>query len=186
MVTLEQLKAIMPRMQRESTLASSYIQPLNKAMDEAGIATPAREAAFLAQVAHESYEFKYMSEEWDPQKVPAQLHYEPPYHLAAKLGNVKKGDGFKYRGAGPLQLTGRANFRTYGQALGLDLEANPDLARAFPVGMRIAALYWTRHNLNALADAGDFEGITRAINGGLNGLAQRQAYWETAKRVLGS
>lgn len=184
MLTLEQLKLCSGRMSKNPGLAASYIDDINRALEEGEINSPERIAAFLAQIFHESAEFRFMSEEWGPSEV--QKHYDPPFHLAVKLGNTAAGDGFKYRGAGPLQLTGKDNFRLYGQTLGLDLVKNPDQARQFGVGMRIAALYWSRHHLNALADSGDFQGITRAINGGLNGLAQRETYWATCKKVLGA
>lgn len=185
-LSLSQLQAIMPRMARNPKEARDLLPGLNEAMEEFQITTPERMAAFLAQIAHESCELRYMSEEWEPDKVPAQKRYEPVTSLSKRLGNTKPGDGFKYRGAGPIQLTGRANFALYGKLLKLDLEGNPDLAREPDVGFRIAGLYWTRNHLNALADEGDFVGITKAINGGTNGLEQRQAYWATAKRVLGA
>lgn len=183
-LTLSQLETIMPRLKKNPQEAQELLAGLNEGMAEFEINTPARVAAFLAQVAHESYEFKYMSEEWGPTAV--QKRYDPPTKLAKELGNTQAGDGFKFRGAGPLQLTGRANFRVYGKLLDLDLENNPDLAREPKNGLRIACLYWDRHRLNELADQGDFTGITKAINGGLNGLAQRQAYWTTAKKALGA
>jgi putative chitinase len=151
-------------------------------MAEFDISTPARMAAFLAQILHESGEFRYDGEVWGPTDV--QKRYDPPTKLAAKLGNTKTGDGFKYRGAGPLQLTGRSNFRQYGQLLNLDLENNPDLARNPEIGLRIACLYWKRHHLNALADQEDFVGITKAVNGGLTGLNSRLNYYDDALKVL--
>lgn len=170
-------------MARNQALATLLLPALNAAMAEREINSPTRMAAFLAQIAHESGEFRFMSEEWGPTAV--QKRYDPPFKLSKVLGNDKPGDGFKYRGAGPLQLTGKDNFRTYGKALGLDLVNKPDLARDPKVGLRIAALFWERKGLNTLADSGDFTGITHRINGGENGLEQREAYWKVAKKALG-
>lgn len=128
-----------------------------------------RLAHFLAQVTHESGGFRYMEEIWGP--TTAQKGYEG----RADLGNTQKGDGFRYKGRGPLQLTGRANYRDYGQRLGIDLEGNPALAATPFAGLRIALEFWKVKGLNALADKDDVTGITRRINGGSNGLAERKA-----------
>src|SRR5262249_38219297 len=136
----------------------------------------------LAQLAHESAEFRWMHEIWGP--TDDQKHYEPPSHKAKELGNTQKGDGFRYRGRGPIQVTGRANYKKYGDLLGVDLEGNPDLAAQPQYAFAVAALYWDLHKLNALADAEDFETITRRINGGVNGLADREKYYQGAKDAL--
>src|SRR5690606_25370634 len=101
------------------------------------------------------------------------------------LGNAQPGDGRRYKGRGPIQLTGRANYRAAGKALGLPLEEQPELAAMPEHGFRIAAWYWTMRKLNPLADQGNFLAITVAINGGLNGYADRVRRRETAKKVLG-
>jgi predicted chitinase len=143
------------------------------------INTPLRASAFLAQLAHESGEFKYMEEIWGP--TPAQKRYEG----RADLGNTQPGDGYRFRGRGPIQITGRANYKKYGELLGVDLVANPDLAAKPEYALRIAALYWKMRGCNELADDGDFKSITLAINGGLTNLAERQRYYESAKKALG-
>jgi predicted chitinase len=184
MLTLDQLKKIYSRAPEARLL--KYESLLTKALAEAKIDTPLRVAAFLAQIGHESDELKYMSEIWGP--TPQQLRYDPPTTLAKKLGNIQVGDGYLFRGAGPIQITGRANYREYGQTLGLDLENNPDLARTPEVGFRLACLYWKKKNLNALADLGTqeaFDIITKKINGGYNGKVHRDAYWLRARKVLG-
>jgi putative chitinase len=149
-----------------------------------GINTPVRQAAFLAQVGHESNSFRWLSEIWGP--TDAQKRYEG----RADLGNTEPGDGYRYRGRGLIQTTGRANYRTLTQRLrgrGIecpDFEAEPD-ALVHPQWACISAGdYWDRTGCNALADAGDFEALTRRINGGLNGLADRIKRWERAKAVL--
>lgn len=179
-----------------------YLPMIQAACDEAGINTRFRVAAFLAQVGLESYELKYMAEIWGP--TPAQLRYErplvdgvlaplstDPHHqpLWQRLGNLEPGDGFKYRGIGPIQITGRANIARAGKDLGLNLECSPELGQDPAVGFRLAAWYWTKHgvDLNTYADTGTQEGfdkITLAINGGYNGKPQRDAYWVKALKLI--
>ena len=163
--------------------AALYLPHLKAALLEAGIDTPKRLAAFLSQVGHESGSFRWLQEIWGP--TPQQLKYEPPSSLAKTLGNTEKGDGYRYRGRGSLQLTGRANYVKAGKDLGIDLEGNPDLAAAPEHAFRIAGWYWKKHGLNDLADSGDFEKITRKINGGLTGQPDRLKRYELAKKALG-
>jgi putative chitinase len=145
-------------------------------MNEAGITTPKRQAAFLAQVAHESGELRFFEE----------IASGAAYEGRRDLGNVRPGDGRRFKGRGPIQLTGRANYRAAGRALGIELENNPTRAADPDVGFRVAAWYWRTRGLNTLADQGDFRQITKRINGGFNGLADRQRYWARAKAVLGA
>lgn len=159
------------------------LDPLNRAMQAHRIdANLQRVAAFLAQLGHESGELQFLEELWGP--TPAQKRYEPPGELARRLGNTQRGDGRRFKGRGPIQITGRANYARYGELLGLDLVGQPEQAADPEVGFEIAALFWDRNGLNALADAGDFETITRRINGGLNGLADRQRLHALALQVL--
>lgn len=138
-----------------------------------------RLAHFMAQVGHESGNFRYMEEIWGPTQ--AQRGYEG----RADLGNTIPGDGFRYKGRGPIQCTGRANYRRYGRAIGIDLERHPEVAAIPSVGLWVALEYWRTHGLNAKADADDVIGVTRAINGGTNGLAERKALLVRAKGILG-
>ncbi len=158
--------------------ARIFVPVLDAAMAEFGIDSPVRQAAFLAQVGHESGSLRFLMELWGP--TPAQARYEG----RLDLGNVKQGDGFRYRGRGLLQITGRANYRRTGPALGADLETFPDLLAEPGLASRSAAHFWFTHGLNALADAGDFVGVTKRINGGTNGLAARQQLWVAAKAAL--
>lgn len=128
-----------------------------------------RLAHFMAQLCHESGCFRYMEEIWGP--TPAQRGYEG----RADLGNTMPGDGLRFRGRGPIQLTGRANYRTFGRRIGIDLERHPELAAIPSIGLHTALEYWRSRNLNAFADADDILSITKKINGGTNGLADRQA-----------
>ena len=183
MLTIEQLQAIMPLL--PAAKRTTYFPFLTAAVSEFGIDQPARTAAFLAQLAHESAQFKFMEEIWGP--TAAQRRYEPPDKLATTLGNTEPGDGFRFKGRGPIQVTGRANYRRFGDLLGLDLVATPAQAASPEVAFRIAALFWSKKGLNALADRVTpeaFREITRRINGGFNGLAERQRFYETAKTVL--
>lgn len=158
--------------------ATTFLPFLEDAMHEYGINTPQRQAAFLAQVGHESGGLHWLVELWGP--TDSQRRYETRYDL----GNVCPGDGFKYRGRGLIQLTGRENYRKASAALGRDLLESPQLLGEPGLACRSAAWFWQSHGLNELADAGEFEKITRRINGGLNGYAERIGLWEAAKAVL--
>ncbi|WP_414641263.1 LysM peptidoglycan-binding domain-containing protein [Archangium sp.] len=171
-LSLAQLRKIMPNL--SAAKAEQYLPHLNKAMAEAGINTPKRQAAFVAQLAHESGEFRYMEE----------IASGAAYEGRKDLGNTQPGDGKRFKGRGPIQLTGRANYTAAGKALGLDLVNNPKSAATPEVGFRTAAWFWNTRNLNSYADAGNFKEITRRINGGYNGLADRQKYYARALDVL--
>lgn len=184
MPTDDQLRAIMPGLPQARRAA--LLPFLQQASDEFGIDTPEREAAFLAQLAHESAQLKHMEELWGP--TPAQKKYEPASPVAERLGNTQAGDGFRFKGRGPIQLTGRSNYGRFGAALGLDLVGDPARAATPEVGFRIAGLFWQRNGLNALADlatADAFRRITRRINGGENGLADRERFYAVARTVMG-
>jgi putative chitinase len=170
--------------------ATPFAAPLAASMQRYAIDTPARQAAFLAQCGHESGRLQWMRELWGP--TPAQRAYEPPAAKAHELGNTQAGDGFRYRGGGLLQITGRYNFRVYGQKIGAALEASPELIGQPATAALVSAQFWADHGLNALADAGDFLGISRAINlgsarssGTPNGMDDRRALWATCKAALG-
>ena len=183
MLTTEQLQAIMPLL--PAAKRATLFPFLTAAVNEFGIDQPARTAAFLAQLAHESAQFRFMEEIWGP--TAAQRRYEPPGKLAGDLGNTDAGDGRRFKGRGPIQITGRANYRRFGDLLGLDLVSGPEQAALPDVAFRIAGLYWSKKGLNELADrvtAEAFREITRRINGGFNGLVERERFYETAKAVL--
>ncbi len=171
------LAQIMPNLKADKRAA--FFPFLVAAMNEFSINTPARQAAFLAQLAHESAEFRFMEEIWGP--TAAQRRYEG----RRDLGNTQTGDGFRFKGRGPIQITGRFNYKKYGDLLGLDLIGNPQSAATPEVGFRIAWAYWDKNNINAPADRQDIVTVTKLINGGTNGLEDRKKYYERAKRVLG-
>jgi predicted chitinase len=184
MLTTEQLHAIMPGL--PAARGAQFFPFLSAAIAEFGIDAPARTAAFLAQLAHESGQFKFMQELWGP--TPAQQRYEPTTTLSTTLGNTEVGDGRRFKGRGPIQITGRANYRRFGDLLGLNLVDNPDSAALPEVAFRVAGLFWSKKGLNELADRVTpeaFREITRRINGGFNGLAERERFYEAAKLALG-
>ena len=172
MITLFQLKQICPVV--KTKVLEKWLEPLNAAMDEFEIDTPARQAAFLAQVAHESGGFHYTRE----------IASGEAYEGRKDLGNEEPGDGVRYKGRGLLQLTGRANYAACSAALGLDLLGEPALLEEPENAARSAAWFWHTRGLNALADAQNFRKITLRINGGLNGYGDRERYYERAQEVL--
>jgi putative chitinase len=151
---------------------------LDKYCPEYEINTALRLAHFLAQACHETGGFRYLREIWGPTR--AQKRYEG----RADLGNVRIGDGFLYRGRGIFQLTGRGNYARAGKALGLPLEVDPDLACDPQVSVLIACHYWMTHQISVPADANDILRVTKAINGGLNGLEDRKTCFLRARQVL--
>lgn len=128
--------------------------------------TAGRLAHFMAQLVHESGSFRYMEE----------IASGSAYEGRADLGNTQPGDGVRYKGRGPIQITGRENYQYFGRKIGIDIESNPSIAAVPSIGLHLALEYWRDRGLNALADRGDVEGITRKINGGTNGLADRKAH----------
>lgn len=158
--------------------ASEWLDPIEAAMAEFEINTPERQAAFLAQIGHESGGLHWAVEIWGP--TPAQARYEG----RADLGNTEPGDGYKFKGRGLIQTTGRANYAATGEALGVYLLSDPTLLALPDLAARSAGWYWQSHGLNELADVGDFHRITLRINGGTNGMDDRLALFEAAKEVL--
>lgn len=153
--------------------AKALLPHLERAMREQSITTTKRAAAFLAQLGHESVSLRYFEEIADGSA----------YEGRRDLGNVHPGDGKRYKGRGPIQLTGRNNYRTYGGLLKLPLESQPHLAARPEIGFRVAALFWQRMGGNTLADRQEFREITRRINGGYNGLQDRLNRWATIKSL---
>lgn len=161
-----------------SARAAQFAPHLNEGMWGAGIVSPARIRAFLAQIGHESGRLRYVREMWGPTE--AQLGYEG----RADLGNTEAGDGKRFLGRGLIQITGRRNYQAVSDALGEDFVACPGLLESYRWASLSAAWWWFEHGLNALADAGDFDVITRRINGGQNGRADRIALHEAAQTII--
>lgn len=136
--------------------------------------SPLRLAHFMAQLVHESGSFRYMEE----------IASGAAYEGREDLGNIVAGDGKRYKGRGPIQLTGRANYRDFGRRIGIDLERHPEIAAVPSIGLHLALEYWRNRNLNTWADRDDVLAITRKINGGTNGLADRKAHLAKIKGWL--
>ena len=173
MITLEDLRAICPR--TSPARLATFVEPLNEAMDAFDIsANVARETHFLAQVAHESGGFHYVRE----------IASGRAYEGREDLGNTEPGDGVRFRGRGLIQITGRANYRECGDALGVDLLSRPELLEEPDLAAQSAGWYWHSRGLNEIADRGDARAITKKINGGLNGYQDRLAYLSLAQERL--
>lgn len=133
-----------------------------------------RLAHFMGQLGHESDGFRAMQE----------YASGAAYEGRADLGNTQPGDGVRFKGHGPIQITGRANHRAMGQLLGIDFENNPTLLTIPSIGLMAACAFWDQRGLNALADNDDLLGITKKVNGGTNGLDDRRVRVAAAKAIL--
>jgi predicted chitinase len=167
-MNVETLMKAMPGLPRHT--AQAYLPFMEQAMNEFQINTPERAQMWLAQVGHESGSLKYMEE----------IASGAAYEGRKDLGNTQSGDGRRYKGRGPIQLTGRANYAAAGKALGLDLINHPEIAAQPKNAFRISAWWWWQHGLNPIADRRDVTGATKRINGGTNGLADRQERYRLA------
>jgi putative chitinase len=173
------LRSIAPRFSggngaQQAEIVDALGPVLHAILAQYAIDTDTRVARFLAQICHESAGFRATEE----------FASGSAYEGRKDLGNTQPGDGRRYKGRGLIQLTGRANYAEYGEALGLDLLNNPEIACEPITSLRIACEYWKRRGLNKFADQDDIETITRRINGGLNGLHDRRAYLMKAKAVF--
>ncbi len=189
-------------------IATAWLSPLDLAMQRYQINTPLRQAAFLSQIGVESagltelvenlnYSEQALLEIWPDHFTPTQAaefgrtathpaNQEAIANLAygGRMGNTDAGDGWRYIGRGLIQLTGRANYRAAGLALGLPLEAEPERAALPDEAALTAAWYWHEHGCNELADAGQIVAITKKINGGTNGLVDRQRLYAAAMGAM--
>lgn len=203
MVTKEQLLKIFPTIKKANL--DEIWQPLNDAMVEFGIDTPARKAMFLAQCAHESGMFGRVTENLNYRaetllKVfpkyyktlnEAVAHARKPELIANRVyssrmgnGDANTGDGYRYRGRGLIQLTGKTNYLECSKGLNIDLIKTPEYLETAVGASRSAAWFWSHNGLNRFADAGDVIGATKRINGGTNGLEERIELYKIAKSVL--
>lgn len=170
-MTPDDLRQILPY---AGARADVFAEPITDAMAEFDINTPARQAAFVAQVGHESGQLRYVEE----------LASGQAYEGRLDLGNTQPGDGVRYKGRGLIQITGRSNYVACMLALDVDCVLHPELLCEPINAARSAAWFWKSHGLNELADQGDQVKVTKRINGGINGLADRLALFEKAKEVL--
>ena len=198
-ITEQQLLQILPNAGRQ---AGVFVPALNVAMNKFAIVTRLRIAAFIAQVGHESgqltrlvenlnYSAEGLMKTWPSRfdLVRATAAARKPEQIAniaygGRMGNTAPGDGWKYRGRGLIQATGKTNYVACGDALGVGLINHPELLEQPQYAALSAAWYWSVNGLNTLADAGDLAKITRRINGGLNGQADRQGLYDKALKVL--
>lgn len=210
-ITEQQLLQILPNARRQ---AGVFVSAINRAAARYDITSRLRLAAFLAQAGHESAELTRMVENLNygaaglANTWPARFALDPaarprqPNSLAQRLkrqpeaiancvyadrmgnGPAASGDGWRYRGRGPFQITGRAQYQRCGHALGLPLVEQPELLEKPEWGALSAAWFWADAGLNALADAGRFDDITQRINGGQKGRAERRLLWDRARTVL--
>jgi putative chitinase len=171
-MTPQDLLSVMPT---AGSKVQTFAPILTQTTQEFSIDNPERLSAFIAQLAHESGELRYMEEIADG----------GAYEGRQDLGNVNPGDGKRFKGRGPIQITGRNNYRNCGTALGLDLIQNPELLALPEHGCRAAGWFWNVHQLNVLADERSFFSISRLINGGVNGMDDRIRYWLKARKVFG-
>jgi putative chitinase len=187
-------------------IEGKWLEPLKETFEKYGLNTTKRQAAFIGQCMHESAGFKTLTENLNysakalmatwPSRFPneefANQYARNPEKIANKvyggrMGNADEssGEGWKYRGRGIKQLTGKENYDRCGEALGVDLVENPDLLIEPKYAALSAGWFWNKHNLNDLADKGDIETMTKRINGGLLGLDARKAAIQKAESILG-
>jgi putative chitinase len=191
---------------QELGIDTKWLQPLEDTFAKYDINTPERQAAFIGQCAHESGNFKTLEENLNykpealmrvwPSRFPdlatAMKYAHNPEAIANKVyggrmgnGPEETGDGWKYHGRGLIQLTGKENYANCGSGIGVDLLSNPNLLNTPEYAALSAGWFWNKKGLNALADAGDFETMTKRINGGTLGLEDRKAKIAKALSVLG-
>ena len=203
LITKEQLKAILPQAKDDDI--KKYLAPLNAELPKWDINTPTRIAHFIAQIGHESARLKYCSENLNygydglintfsvfrKNKAKAKAYTRKPekianFAYANRIGNGSEasGDGWKYRGRGLIQITGRSNYERCGRGLGLDLIAKPELLIEPQYAVASACWFWKENELNKYADEDKVETITKKINGGTNGLSDRESILKEARKCL--
>lgn len=200
-----QIRRIMPNV--KETRVKEFVKCFNEWSDRFGISTPLRFVHFIAQIAHESGEFKSMEENLNysadgllrvfPKyftKETAAQYARKPEKIANKVyanrmgnGNEASGDGWRFKGRGAIGTTGRDNYKAYADSefcVG-DLMSHPEWLAQSPGCYKSAMYFWWKNGLNQIADTDDVVKVTKRVNGGTNGLAQRQYYYRMAKRVMG-
>lgn len=211
MVTAEQFKKLFPRNKEPE----AWVNAINAICPQYGIDTPIRLAAFLAQVGQESQGFTRLTENLNysaqaladtwPNRyaVDPKAKVKKPNKLALRLqrnseaignnvyanrlgnGPEESGDGYRYRGHGPLQNTGKDNLLAFARAVGKTLEEALAYILTPEGGIISACLYWSSRNINRFADKGDVTACTKLVNGGINGLTDRKINYARAAGLLG-
>lgn len=204
-LSLDQLYEINGKMYKDK--CEYYLEALNLTLPEYQINTKLRLCHFLAQIIHESGHLKYNQEnlnysakalrsvfgKYFPTNALAEQYARKPEKIANRVyanrmgnGDEASGDGWKYKGAGLIQLTGKTNYTKCSEFLGIDLVNDPSLVYNSPeICVKTACWYWSVNNLNKYADVDDIKTVTKRINGGYNGLEDRTKILNTAKKVLG-
>lgn len=170
-VTRDELMLIMPGCENR---VDKFLPYINRYAGQFHVDTTLRFAHFIAQVAHESGALRYVRELGSGMK----------YEGRNDLGNTQKGDGPRYKGRGLLQITGRHNYGLVSKALGVDFTGHPEKLEQPEWATASAFWYWDRYRLNNFADKDDIKTITRRINGGINGLKDRESLLSAAKKVF--
>jgi putative chitinase len=171
-LSLQQLLQCFPNASK--LRAGLYLDGINHTMQQCEINTPQRQCYFLAQIGHESGELRYSEE----------IASGKAYEGRLDLGNTQPGDGCRYKGRGLIQLTGKRNYALAALALNQPLLEKPELLSTPTLAALCAGWFWTNNKLNSYADKGDFSGLTRRINGGLNGLEDRQRLLKCCQAVI--
>jgi putative chitinase len=183
---------------------AKWLEPLNETFEKYDISTPQRQSAFIGQCAHESGNFRTLQENlnysaeglmktWPsrfPTKEVADQYARQPAKIAGKvyngrLGNTSEEEASNFLGRGLIQLTGKENYEHCGSSLDVDLVGNPDWLLDPKYAALSAGWFWNKKGLNALADSGDIDTMTKRINGGFNGKEDREAKIAKALSVLG-
>lgn len=172
MITKKILKQIAPS--ANDKIISDLELYFDEYLQKYNLTTWLRVCHFLAQAAHESAGFRTLEE----------YASGSAYEGRKDLGNTKAGDGVRYKGRGIFQLTGRTNYKNYGDRIGYNLEDNPKLAADPKISVLTALEYWNSKQLSVFADRDDITTITKRINGGLNGFEDRKKYLERAKKFV--
>lgn len=203
MLTLDQLKQLIPG----NPYADHWHEALEILLPDYDINTPQRIAAFIAQCAHESGNFRVLKENLNYRAVTLRKifpRYFPDDQIAAAFagkpeaianrvygnrmgnGDEASGDGFRYCGRGLIQLTGKHNYQAFADSLEMRVEDVPEYLATFEGAAQSACWFWETNNLNQWADRGDIVTLTKRINGGTIGLEDRKKHYEHALHVLGA
>ena len=172
MITEQQLKLIYPNSSSENR--RKYLPFFEEFLPDYEVTTKERMWAYFAQIGHESGELIYCEE----------LASGKAYEGRKDLGNLNEGDGVKYKGRGLIQLTGRNNYALLSKTYHTDFITHPERLSTPPWAVVSSFWFWEYNELNAIADSGDFEKLTRKINGGINGLQDRLRLYELCKRYI--
>jgi putative chitinase len=200
-LTLDKLKKLIPA----NPYVKEWHEPLDQLLPQYEINTPRRVAAFVAQCAHESAGFKFIQENLNYRAASlrktfpkyfatdaiAQQYERKPQMIANRVyanrmgnGDEASGDGWKYRGRGLIQLTGKDNYTFFAGSLGIPVEEAAEYLGTFEGASQSACFFWQENNINRFADANDIRGMTRAINGGFIGLEDRIKHYNHALHVM--